>query len=349
MPARFRYSAVQGGEVGGKTMAYRLRFDYFHGDESNMLSFVRIPKIMFTDSHFAKLTNDAKVLYSLFVDRISLSVKNGWIDKDKRVYIYFSVEDAARELNVGESKARKTIKELDSETGIGLIERKNQGFGKPAIIYVKNFFVDRDEESEGVDNVDKSGSDRYISTVKTDEFYRSGPVNFTGQDRYISLPNNTEYNNTEMNKSNPISSASQNDGMGKDANVQNDYELCESLVKKNIEYDYLVTSDQYKYDKETIDGIVDLMTGIMTTKRQYIVICGDTKPRDVVKSQLMKLNQFHIEYVVDCLKKNDTKVKNMKQYMLAALYNAPITMDSYYDNWVNSDRRTLAEQKASGF
>ncbi|MGN0241540.1 MAG: DUF6017 domain-containing protein [Candidatus Weimeria sp.] len=323
-----------------------ITFDYFHGDESNMHAFVRVPKALITEPAFESLDNDDRLAYAIMLDRVSLSIKNNWIDAKKRVFIYFSIEDACNELNIGKTKVQKIFRKLDIDTGVGLIERVNQGQGKPALIYVKNFFVD----GVGcVDNSEKSGSDCCKTAVKTIANQHPRLPQNGILDYRETASNNTKENNTELIKSNPISSATQYDGMGKDANVQSDYEVYESLVKKNIEYDYLVTSDQYKYDKETIDGIVDLMTGIMTTKRQYIVICGDTKPRDVVKSQLMKLNQFHIGYVVDCLKKNDTKVKNMKQYMLAALYNAPITMDSYYDNWVNSDKRVLAEQKASGF
>ena len=328
-------------------MANEIKFDYFHGNESNIQAFVRVPKALITEPAFASLDNDDRMAYAIMLDRVSLSVKNNWIDKQHRVYIRLTMEQVCEELSVGMSKAQKIFKKLGTKDGVGLIERVNPVQGKASIIYVKNFFVEKKASVGDVDNSGKSGSVCCKTTIKTGENQQSGLVKNNNQDCCKTTTNKTNNNYTDFNQSNPI--PSEDDGMGKDGNAQSDYELFESLVKKNIEYDYLVTSDQYKYDKETIDGIVDLMTGIMTTNRQYIVICGDTKPSDVVKSQFMKLNQFHIGYVVDCLKKNDTKVKNMKQYMLAALYNAPITMDSYYDNWVNSDKRILAEQKASGF
>lgn len=328
-------------------MANEIKFDYFHGNESNIQAFVRVPKALITEPAFASLDNDDRMAYAIMLDRVSLSVKNNWIDKQHRVYIRLTMEQVCEELSVGMSKAQKIFRKLGTKDGVGLIERVNPGQGKASIIYVKNFFVEKKAVVDDVDNSEKSGSVCCKTTIKTGEKQQSGLVKNNSLDYCKTTTNKTNYNYTDFNQSNHIPSG--DDEMGKDGNAQSDYELYESLVKKNIEYDYLVTIDQYKYDKETIDGIVDLMTGIMTTKRQYIVICGDTKPSDVVKSQFMKLNQFHIGYVIDCLKKNDTKVKNMKQYMLAALYNAPITMDSYYDNWVNSDKRVLAEQKASGF
>lgn len=322
-------------------MSYEIKLDYFHGNDSNRLAYVRLPKIMFTDPFFAKLSNDARVLYSLFVDRIGLSVRNGWIDEKKRVYIYFSVEDVARELHVGETKARKTIRELDSETGIGLIERKNQGLGKPALIYVKNFFLVKNGDEDTVDN---SGSDRYISTVRTSEIYGPVAVECNGTDPRNVTPNNTEYSNTELNniESNHISSAMTADEKGNDkksaSEAMKKYKEYREIIEVNIGYDYLAE----QYDKELVDGIVELMLEVVMSQNEYIVISSNYFPTDIVRSRFLKLNMSHIEYVIHCLKKVDTDIYNMKKYMLATLYNAPMTISSYYSNWLNSDNRKRA-------
>lgn len=331
-------------------MANEIKFDYFHGNESNIQAFVRVPKALITEPAFASLDNDDRMAYAIMLDRVSLSVKNNWIDKQHRVYIRLTMEQVCEELSVGMSKAQKIFRKLGTKDGVGLIERVNPGQGKASIIYVKNFFVEKKAVVDDVDNSEKSGSVCCKTTIKTGEKQQSGLVKNNSLDYCKTTTNKTNYNYTDFNQSNHIPSG--DDAMGKDGNAQNalkDYEIYKSLVKKNIDYDYLVTSEHYRYDKETINGIVDLMVEVMTTSRQYIVICGDTKPRDVVKSQLMKLNMFHIQYVIDSLKKNDTKVRNMKQYMLAALYNAPITIDSYYGNLYNSDQRAAAEKKASGY
>ena len=116
-------------------------FKYFHGKEADMYTFYRIPKQLFTNDFFKGLTTDAKVLYGLMLDRMSLSIKNNWFDAENRAYIYFSIEDTMEFLNCKKNKAVQTIAELDTNQGIGLIEKKRQGQGKPTIIYVKSFTI----------------------------------------------------------------------------------------------------------------------------------------------------------------------------------------------------------------
>ena len=117
---------------------YNAEFDYFHDYESEQFAFYRIPKVLFTDDYFRNLSSDAKVLYGLMLDRMALSIKNRWIDEDNRVYIIFSLEQVMKYMNCGRDKGMKTLAELDTKKGIGLIERVKQGFGKPDIIYVSN-------------------------------------------------------------------------------------------------------------------------------------------------------------------------------------------------------------------
>lgn len=117
-------------------MADEMIFDYFYGQEAEMLSFYRIPRMVVKDAHFACLSSDAKILYGLVLDRMSLSIKNGWQDDEDRTYIYYTIEDVMEDLNCGNKKAGNLRKELEE---IGLIERVKRGQGKPDIIYVKNF------------------------------------------------------------------------------------------------------------------------------------------------------------------------------------------------------------------
>lgn len=116
-----------------------LNFNYYYGNQAEQFSFYRIPKLLFTDEFFDKISSDAKILYGVMLDRMSLSMKNGWIDKENRVYIIFTIDDVREMMRCGEQKAVKLLAELDSVNGIGLIEKKRQGLGKPNLIYVKNF------------------------------------------------------------------------------------------------------------------------------------------------------------------------------------------------------------------
>lgn len=130
-------------------MENKVSFQYFYGTQAEQYSFYRIPKALFQNEFFRDLSSDAKILYGLMLDRMSLSIKNQWFDAENRAYIYFSIEDIMELLNCGRNKAIKSLQELDSETGIGLIEKKRQGFGKTNIIYVKSFMMKAEMVKEG--------------------------------------------------------------------------------------------------------------------------------------------------------------------------------------------------------
>lgn len=131
-------------------MEKKMTFNYFYGTEADQFSFYRIPKALFTDSYFKDLSSDAKILYGLMLDRMSLSIKNQWFDDKNRAYIYFSIEDIMELLNCGRNKAIKSMRELDDETGIGLIEKRRQGFGKVNVIYVKTFMPEKTDVLYGL-------------------------------------------------------------------------------------------------------------------------------------------------------------------------------------------------------
>lgn len=114
-------------------------FSYFYGEESEQFSYYRIPRLLITGAQFKSLSTDAKLLYGLFLDRMGLSAKNGWYDEQGRVYIYYTLEEIMADMNCGKDKGVKLLSELDTNRGIGLIERVKQGQGRPTRIYVKQF------------------------------------------------------------------------------------------------------------------------------------------------------------------------------------------------------------------
>ena len=113
-----------------------MTLDYFYGQAGELFSFYRIPKALFQEQRFQNLSTDAKTLYGILLDRMSLSVKNGWLDERNRVFIIFTIEDVKRALCCADNKATKLLRELEK---FGLIERKRRGLGKPSLVYVKNF------------------------------------------------------------------------------------------------------------------------------------------------------------------------------------------------------------------
>lgn len=171
-----------------KSESTKIEFGYFHDYESEQFAFYRIPKVLFTDEYFRNLSSDAKVLYGLMLDRMALSIRHQWFDEEGKVYIIFTVEQVIQYMNCGRDKAMKTLAELDTKKGIGLIERVKQGFGKPDIIYVKNFILrtskdvknnDESEESiqqnREVEEVDLSESENRLIVV--------GKIDFKGSEK----------------------------------------------------------------------------------------------------------------------------------------------------------------------
>lgn len=293
----------------------KITFDYFHGQEADVLSFYRMPKLLFTSDFFKSLSTDAKVLYGLMLDRMSLSVKNKWIDEEGRAYIFFSIEDTMEMLNCRKNKAIDTIKELDIENGIGLIEKRRQGQGKPSIIYVKTFMVEGAETAQKLEK-------------QTSRSPENQPQEVCKRDT-----NNKENNNTEYSKSNLILSADRDAG-------SDEYATYADIVKDNL--DWTTLCDRYPYDRDLLEGIYDLILEMVLCKNGTVLIARNEYPVQMVKSKFLKLNSEHIEYVVDCLKNNTSKVRNVKKYLLAALFNAPSTMGGYYRAEVNHDMPWLA-------
>ncbi|XVG99715.1 DUF6017 domain-containing protein [Eubacteriales bacterium KG127] len=284
-------------------------FGYFREEESEQFAFYMIPQVLFKDEKFAKLSTDAKVLYGLFLNRVSLSKKNHWIDDQGRVYVYYTLENIQEDLHCANQKAMKLLKELES---YGLIERIKQGLCKPDKIYVKNFILHQK------------------SLVQSNENHYSGVVKIIGPESRNSLPNNTEINNTECSYTYPFLSE---DGKGMDEREQ-----YRNYFNESLEVEFL--KKNYPYSQDQIDEILEIILDAVCSKRKMIRIAGDDKPAQVVKSQLMKLSYSHIEFVLDCMKENTTHIKNVKQYILATLYNAPITINNYYKSLVQHDMAT---------
>lgn len=290
-------------------------FDYFYGAQAEQFSFYRVPKVLFTREQFRQLSAEAKILYGIMLDKLDLSVKNKWVDEKGRVYIIYTIEQIMEDMNCADQKATKLLDELEKKCG--LIERKRQGLGKPNLIFVKNFIT-------GVE-----GS--MMARIQNRENHDSGAVNITTADYPKSRGINTNHNNTENSDINPIQSGFDEDGISE----RNEYER---YFRESLSIDVLLRENLG--EEETILGILDLMVDVCCSKRSVIRIAGDDKPLAVVKSRFMKLNAEHIRYVLKCLSENTTRVRNIRQYLLTALYNAPATIRPFYQAWVNNDMAT---------
>ena len=284
-----------------------MTLDYFYGQAGELFSFFRIPKALFQEQQFQDLSTDAKTLYGILLDRMSLSVKNEWFDKKGRVFIIFTIEDVKRTLRCADNKATRLLRELEE---FGLIERKRRGQGKPCLVYVKNFSSESSKESvKNRDNDDSCGS----------KIACQDPVKSRGIKK--------KENKTEMNNTNPI--------LSDESEKMKNRELLEEYFSHSLEIDLLLRL--YPDDEDTLYQIVNLLVDTCATNRKLLHIAGDDKPAEVVRSRFMKLNADHIRFVLKCLAENSSPIRNMKQYLLASLYNAPTTMQLFYQNQTNHD------------
>lgn len=322
-------------------MPETLNLNYYYGNEADQYSFYRIPKVLLTDRRYKGISLEAKVLYGLLLDRMGLSARNGWLDNNGRVFLYFTQEEAMTMLDCGKDKVTKLFRELE---GIGLVKRKKQGQGHPARIYVKNFILEPEPSAPVQVQTAENQQSRPLSSaaVKTAEKPQSAPRKTSGQECGISAPNNTEINKTEPSDTDlsipPPTPLTVSSPAGRRAPRRmglDEIEDYRELILENIDYDILV--ERYPYDKDVLDGYVELMLEVCCSTREYVRICGQEVPTEVVKSRLLKLNGEHIGYVIDSLKSNTTKIGNIKAYTLAALYNAPVTMGQYYTSLVSHD------------
>ena len=450
-----------------------MRFDYYYGSQADQFSFIRIPRVLLKDPAFANLSVYAKMLYSVLLDRMSLSSKNGWFDEENRVYIVYPITEAQEDLGIGKKKAMEVISEL---VEFGLLEKKRRGQGLPSLLYVKSFMTgidnSRQEETEPArsevpeqtllssaqpegsgqaaksmtlgetknpertiqvtalgeaeasgsapqnpDMEDPEVSDKALQKPSlyssesvqpssagliyaaetalsaeeargTDYSVQYGPTGSEVPKReFLEVPESTllevpksaplmsktdknytyrsylshlinagsteptgkadgkrwDGNAAEGNPSKGEKGDSTSDGSGKETLMTEAQRIqaYRELICDNICYEDLCRARQY--DRERIDGIVDLILEIVLGKDEYVRIASNCYPVEIVRSRFLKLGYEHIEYVLDCLDSNTTKVKNIKKYLLAVLFNAPSTMKGYYHAEVNHDMPQYAK------
>ena len=277
-------------------------FDYFYGQSGEMFSYFRVPKILFRDIKFKDLSTDAKTLYGILLDRMGLSVKNGWLDEQGRVYIIFPVQEVMDALGCADNKATKLFRELEK---FGLIERKRRGLGKPDLIYVKNFADPRFRNRE------KNGS---------------GAADSAQQETAKSRGNKTEWNKTEGSEPDPFSS---------DAESEPDERTrLEAYFMQSLEVDLLlrICPDE----EDTIDQIVNVNVKYLF---QMSVICYPYLKKSADKGRIINITSMsaHLgfsEVVPYCASKG--AVLAMTRALAVEWAQNNITVNSIAPGWFRS-------------
>ena len=336
-----------------------MQFDYFYGSEAEQFTFYRIPKILITSQFFKKVSDSAKLLYGLMLDRMSLSIRNGWLDDDNRAYIFFTTNDVMEQMSCGTEKATKMLAELDSEKGIGLIERVKQGQGRPAIIYLKKFYDLEDKDTTSQSSTSKNENQAFeesknktfenrktrLSEIESQEFRKSKNKTFENRKSRVSETESQDfrkskcnYNNinyTDINYIYPINQDSyniQNSDQTEERWIDR-YTKTVDEIKKQIDYDYLINYAE----RDIVDEVVNIMAEVMTIPRPKYKIEGDFVEYDAVLNNLKKITAEQLEVCLLAYSRQRQRIRNPKAYWISVLYNIPLTSNIVLQNMVNSD------------
>ena len=312
-----------------------MQFDYFYGNEAEQFTFYRIPKILITSPHFKKISDSAKLLYGLMLDRMSLSIRNGWLDDDNRAYIFFTTNDIMEQMCCGTEKATKMLAELDSEKGIGLIERVKQGQGKPAIIYLKKFY-ELEDTARSIRLSEIESQDFGKSKNKTFENRKSGLSEIESLEFRKSKCNYNNINNTDINYIYPINQDNyniQNSDTQTEEEWIDRYTKTVDEIKKQIDYDYLTNHAE----RDIVDEVVNIMAEVMTVYRPKYKIEGDFIEYNAVVNRFRQITAQKLEICLLAYSRKIQRIKNPKAYWISTLYNIPLTSEIVLQNMINSD------------
>lgn len=292
----------------------KLQLSYFTGEEVEQFTFLRLPKLLFTDERFQEISNDCKLLYSFMLDRVSLSISNNWRDKEGRIYIIYTVEEASQLLGKTTRSVSTLMRQLGKDTGIGLIERKKQGLGKPDLIYVKNFaslqeiseeVSEENMEENPVENPVFSGQEEKILPLQTGKSFTSRQEKFSGLEEKKIPPIKTYQTNTNQNQTdvlkptlppNPkptfpqlLPTQERTDGWRDLDREEKSYQLCSELEMAchNGKEDVATLLYQYRGNEEKVELALDILLGM--EEREQIAVSIDDYSSQKLHFQTTKL------------------------------------------------------------
>lgn len=285
-----------------------MNLDYFYDYEAEQFAFYMVPKEIVEEEPFCNMSNGSKLLYSIVLDRVKLSRRNGWIDEKRRVYIIFTVEETQRIMRCSKPTATKFMQEL---VKIGLVEKKRQGLGKPNLLYVKNFVrKGKNSNFKRFNNLTSGSTESEHQEVQESNGINNNQIN-------------PDFINTDPFFPSAPKEVGQKDGMSE-----------REKIKHQIEYDCL----RQRYRAEQLDELVEIMLEVMMNRSPTIKIGRDAEyPTSYVQERLSKINAMHIERVMDGIADNRTQVYNTRAYLLATLFNSVSTIDSYNTMQYNHD------------
>ena len=307
----------------------KTEFEYYYGVEAEQFTFVRVPKVLFTDKeHFGGLSNEAKLLYGLLLERMSLSRKNNWIDKHNRVYIIFPVEEIEESLDDGHEKALNLLKELDDQSGIVLVKKKRRGLGLPSILYVKNFIVKGEQNTDRV-LTSRSRENRFQEVGKTDFKKSENQTSENPKNRLLEVrksdSNNIDMSYTYDQSIDRSQVGIQNFSPGTDGLIEGiDRNTVEEEVRAQIDYDCLMS---FKDDEvvKMVEEIKDLMVDVLCGERT-VISEGKRVSEETAKAAYRKITFEHVQYVLHSLVNYPDKISKIDRFLTTSLLNSVYTL-----------------------
>ena len=275
------------------------RGDKLSDNSSNNFPFIKLPRALIDDPNFSGLSAEAKLLFSLILDRMGVSQINAdrFTDKNGNLFVYYTIQEICIKLGCSHGKAVRLVNELEYH---GLIFKQRKGCGKPNKIIVLPSVL------------------RILKTVHKKSNNENSEVPENGNQKFsISevIYNNNSYNNISY------------------LHPSIEYERLIESIEEQIEYDCI------NADAEIVREIILIMADVISGTSSTVRIGGSDFPREVVISRFRKLTAEHIEYIVGCIESSETKIKNIKAYLISALFNAPTTIANsvsaefaYYQN-----------------
>ena len=265
--------------------------DYYNTTDAEKLPFFRIPMALIKNKEFKDISTDAKLLYGLLLDRMSLSLRNNWRDEQGHIFIYYTIQATSQDLGCCPEKACKLMSELERA---GLIERRRLGQGKPSRIYVKQFVAEVGKaEFKNAENTNSALEENRI-------------LNFD-----ISESNQIEINHTNYIHTNLSSS-----------------DTVEDEIKEQLDYSLILEHQPGK--RAMLDTIINVIAEAERKASKTLRVGKIDMPKEQVISRLRQLDFTHIEYIFDCMTESSPDIRNIRAYLLTTLYNAPESIDAYY-------------------
>lgn len=283
--------------------------EYYHGQEAEMFTFYRTPKLLFTDERYKPLSALAKMLYGLMLDRMGLSVKNKWQDEQGRIYIFFRQDEAAELLGVGKDKTIKLYRELEQAE---LIERKRLGLTHPDIIYVGRLTPIPTPTA-------KSAKAAAKKSKKPTARSRKNRVQETGKTEFTSYMKNETYS-TENQSIYQAGATADTPSNAENAPNHDEYE---EMFKLYISYEGFKRGDYGAHVMSDIDELVALMADECSSEKPTIRIGGEERPRSDFRNRLLSIDDTSISRILLKMENPDPDkpIQNRRAYLLTMLYN----------------------------